>query len=196
LAVDPIPAHIEEANRNITQAGLQARVTASVGLIESLPAEDASVDYIWCRDVLNHVDLPSGLRECTRVLKPAGQMFIYVTLGTERCEPLEAGRLYAALSNLPENMSPDYFERSAREAGFDIIDKQLIDSEWRENAIERGSTDLLEALLRIARMRRNEAELVRRFGREFYEASYGGDLWGIYQMLGKLCPTVYVLRKL
>jgi len=27
------------------------------------------------------------------------------------------------------------------------------------------------------------------------EAALAGDLWGIYQLLGKLCPTVYRLRK-
>ncbi len=195
IAVDPIAAHIEQATQRIAEAGLHECIRASVGTIEALPVEDAAVDYIWCRDVLNHVELAAGLRECTRVLKPGGRMFVYITLATEHCEPLEAARLYAALTIIPENMSAEYLERAARAAGFEIAAREPIDSEWRESTIEGGSADLLEALLRIARMRRREAELVRQFGRTFYEVSYADNLWGIYQMLGKLCPTVYVLKK-
>ena len=40
-------------------------------------------------------------------------------------------------------------------------------------------------------MRRREEELVQRYGRPRYEAAYGSNLWSIYVMLGKLCPTEY-----
>jgi hypothetical protein len=40
-----------------------------------------------------------------------------------------------------------------------------------------------------------EAALVEKYGRDRYEATYASDLWGIYQLLGKLCPTVYLLQK-
>ena len=49
--------------------------------------------------------------------------------------------------------------------------------------------------MRCSRMRRREEELVQRHGRNVYEAAYAGELWGIYQLLGKLCPMVYRLRK-
>ena len=36
-------------------------------------------------------------------------------------------------------------------------------------------------------------ELAERYGRAAVEAERGGLVWGIYQVLGKTCPTIYVL---
>ena len=44
-------------------------------------------------------------------------------------------------------------------------------------------------------MRRSEPTLVAQYGHEQYEATYASCLWGIYQMLGKLQPTIYLLAK-
>jgi SAM-dependent methyltransferase len=196
LALDPVPLHREYMQKAIAEAGLGDRVTAALAAIEALPLPDARVDAIWCRDVLNHVDLARGFAECARVLKPGRFMLIYVTLATHWCEPQEAARLFQALAIVPENMQPDSFESRAREAGFEIVTVDPIDSEWRERAIEDGDQwSELQALLQIARMRRQEKKLVRRFGRKRYEAALAGEMWGIYQLLGKLCPTVYLLRK-
>ena len=196
VAIDPVPLHREYMRKAIEAADLEGRVTAVQAAIEALPFAQASVDAIWCRDVLNHVDLPRGFAECARVLKPGGSMLIYVTLATDRCEPREAARLWEALAIVPENMDRDYFERCAQSAGFEIAAVDAIDSEWREHAIESGDQwSELKALLQIARMRRREEELVAQHGRNVYEAAYAGELWGIYQLLGKLCPMVYRLRK-
>ena len=46
--------------------------------------------------------------------------------------------------------------------------------------------DPAESLLQIARLRRSGFEGPQA------QAAYGGLVWGIYQLLGKLCPTVYV----
>jgi ubiquinone/menaquinone biosynthesis C-methylase UbiE len=196
VALDPVSLHREYMKKAIAEADLGDRVTATQGAIEALPFKDASMDAIWCRDVLNHVDLPRGFAECVRVLKPGGSMLIYVTLATDRCEPREAARLWEALAIIPANMERGYFERCARSAGFEIAMVDRIDSEWREHAIESGDQwGELKALLQIARMRRREQELVERHGRNAYEAAYAGELWGIYQLLGKLCPMVYRLQK-
>ena len=196
VAIDPVALHRQQMSRTIAEAGLESQVTAVQAAIEALPFADASVDAIWCRDVLNHVDLPHGFAESARVLKPGRFMLIYVTLATDQCEPREAARLFAALAIVPRNMRPKYFEGCACSAGFaiDLID--WIDSEWREHAIESGDRwEELKALLQIARMRRQEDKLALRYGRKQYEAAYAGELWGIYQLLGKLCPTIYRLRK-
>lgn len=195
VAVDVVPLHVERARRLVADAGMDDRVAVVLAGIESLPLDDASIDHVWSRDMLNHVDLPAGLAECYRVLRPGGIMFIYQTFATERLERKEAARLFASMAIVAENMEPRYFEATARAVGFDIVDQDPIDSEWRERWLEEGKADVVEDLLRVARMRRREAQLVARFGRARYEAAYGGRLWGIYQLLGKLCPTVYGLRK-
>jgi sarcosine/dimethylglycine N-methyltransferase len=96
---------------------------------------------------------------------------------------------------VPENMSRSHFETTARSAGFEIASVDEIDSEWREHWLETGNHKTVDHLLRAARLRRREAEVVERYGRASYEAALGGSIWGVYQLLGKLCPTVYVLAR-
>jgi ubiquinone/menaquinone biosynthesis C-methylase UbiE len=195
LGIDPAPIHIERARQKIAEAGLTDRVRAELAGIEALPAAKAALDLIWCRDVLNHVDLQRGLAECARVLKPGGRMLVYQTFATAGLEQREAARIYAGMAIVAQNMSEDYFQATAQSAGLSITDRDVVSSEWRERWAEEGSTALLEDLLAVARMRRSEPGLVERYGRERYEATYTGSLWGIYQMLGKLQPTIYLLAK-
>ena len=195
LGIDPAPVHIERAHTKIAEAGLADRVRAELAGIEALPAAAASLDLIWCRDVLNHVDLQRGLAECARVLKPGGQMLVYQTFATAALEEREAARIYAAMAIVPQNMAEDFFQATAQAAGLSITTRDLVSSEWRERWADEGSTALLDDLLSVARMRRSEARLVADYGRARYEATYASSLWGIYQMLGKLQPTVYLLAK-
>src|SRR2546423_5944339 len=195
IAVDPVALHIEKAKKLVSNVGLEHHVEVKAGCIEALPLDDASVDYIWCRDMLLHVDLPESFTECFRVLRTEGTMLIYQVFATEMCEPLEAERLFKALSFVPESTMEENFETAAQKAGFKIISKEQLDSEWREAEIEVGDKSLLDHLLYIARMRRARDEMIRQYGEVRYEVNYAGWLLGIYQMLGKLCPTVYILRK-
>lgn len=195
VAIDPIPLHIANAKASVHSAGQDDRVTVLEASIEDLPLPSSSLPYIWCRDVLNHVPLSEGLAECFRVLEPGGVMLVYQTFKTPLCEPNEAQRLWEAMSIVPSNMEPSYFEKTASQSGFVIREVDKVDSEWRENWLEGGDTSLMEDLLKVARMRRTEDPLVEAYGRTRYEAEYTGCLWGIYQMLGKLCPTIYVLKK-
>jgi ubiquinone/menaquinone biosynthesis C-methylase UbiE len=195
IAADLIPPHLEKARERVADEGVEDRVSVVEAAIESLPLEDGSVDYVWCRDMLNHVRLPEALSECFRVLRPRGRMLVYQTFATDLCEPGEARRLWSATAIVPENMSRQYFEQTADKAGFEIAAVDEIDSEWRESWLEAGDRHTVDLLLRAARLRRREAELVARYGRDRYEAALGGAVWGVYQLLGKLCPTVYVLEK-
>jgi len=70
-----------------------------------------------------------------------------------------------------------------------------VDGEWRERTIEDGEWDAGDALLRFSRLRRREPELVARHGRAAVDAYVAGGLWGVYQLLGKLRPTVYVWER-
>jgi ubiquinone/menaquinone biosynthesis C-methylase UbiE len=193
--IDPVPHNIELARELIRNWDMEERVSAEPGRIESLDYEDDSVDQIWCRDVLNHVDLESGLSECARVLKPGGHMLVYQTFGGQHLEANEAKRTFAALSIVPENMLPAYFESIVENAGFTIEVKDVIASEWRECWIENGDMSVATELLEIARLLRAEEEVAGRIGRGRYEAELAVRLWGVYQLLGKLVPTAYLLRR-
>jgi SAM-dependent methyltransferase len=195
IAADPVPLHIKLAHAHVVEAGLASQIRVVQSGIEALPLDDRSVDYVWCRDVLNHVDLAAGLAECTRVLRPGGQMLIYQTFATDLIEPQEAAQIYRGLAIVSDNMAEAFFIATAEAVGLNVVTRDVIGSEWRERWAEEGQSNLLNDLLWIARMRRREAELVARFGRAHYEAQYAGCLWGIYQMLGKLQPTIYVACK-
>jgi SAM-dependent methyltransferase len=166
-----------------------------LGQPEALPVGDGDVDYIWCRDILTRVDLPRAVQECHRALRPGGKMLVYQSFSTELLEPQEARRLYDAMGLIGEYMSTESFERAIRRAKFKIIETEPVGSEWRELWLEGGDRDLVDDLLRVARMRRTQDPLIARYGKGRYESVYCAALWGIYQMLGKLCPTVYLLEK-
>jgi ubiquinone/menaquinone biosynthesis C-methylase UbiE len=194
VAVDLVPHNVEKARERIGEEELGDRIRIFQASIESLPLADGAVDHVWCRDMLNHVRLREALAECARVLRPGGRMLVYQTFATELLEPREADRLFSAVAIVPENMSTAYFEEQSREAGFAILSVDEIDSEWREHWLETGNRKTVDDLLRAARLRRREAEVVARYGRASYEAALWGSIWGVYQLLGKLCPTVYVLE--
>jgi SAM-dependent methyltransferase len=145
--------------------------------------------------VLSHVELEPAFRELARVVRPGGRVLVYQTFATAALEPEERARLFAATACAAESMEPRAFEDAAEAAGFDVLSVDPIDSEWRESMIEAGSWSPADDLLEIARLRRREAELVERHGAAACEAARGGALWGIYQLLGKLCPTVYTLER-
>jgi sarcosine/dimethylglycine N-methyltransferase len=195
IAVDPVPLHVERARQRVATAGLEKRVTVVEGSLESLPLEDASIDLGWCRDVLNHVTLDRALRELARVLRPGGSVLVYQTFADPSCEPEEARRLFAATASVPENMSPDLFEETSREAGLVVAGVERLHGEWRERMLEDGEWDVAADLLALSRLHRREQEAVERYGRARVEAWRGDLLWGIYQLIGKTCPTIYVLRR-
>lgn len=197
VGVDPIPIHLEWAARRIHEAALEDRIALRLGRMEAIPAEDASFDYIWSRDMLNHVDLPTGFAECMRVLRPGGVLFVYVALEGRAMEPAEAQRIYQAQAIVPQNMSRAYVEAMAQQSGLRLRDRQEIGSEWWESDLESAASreSLGNSCLLLSRLLRDEAEFVERFGREHYEAMYTGELWGLYIVLGKLCPLIYVLEK-
>jgi SAM-dependent methyltransferase len=195
VALDPVPLHVELSRRAVAAAGLEEEITVLEAGMEAIPLADAVADWIWCRDVIVHVDLARGLAECARVLRPGGRMLVYVTLATELLEEREAERLFASVAIVPESVERTAVENRAAAAGFTLLSTTELGGEWRERMVEEGSWDAGGDLLRLSRLRRREAELVDRHGPSRVAAYTGGKLWGIYQLLGKLCPTVYVWER-
>jgi sarcosine/dimethylglycine N-methyltransferase len=195
IALDPIPLHCDRARQAIAEAGLSGRIDVVEGVIEALPLADASVEWIWCRDVLVHLDVRRGLAECARVLRPGGTMVAYVTLATERLEPKEAAEVVRLAAIVPESFTAAGIEAAAAGSGFVTRRVERLGSEWRERWIEDGDLDTAGGLLAIARLDRRRTELVERFGLEAVDVARNGFLWGVYQMLGKLSPTVYVWER-
>ena len=84
---------------------------------------------------------------------------------------------------------------TAQSVGLAITEKDVVASEWREFWEENGCRKTANQLLRIARMRRNREALISFLDETHYNVEIADCLWGVYQMIGKLCPTAYVLKK-
>ena len=61
--------------------------------------------------------------------------------------------------------------------------------------LEDGGWNVASDLLGLSRLRRRERELRGRYGDTAADAYAGGVTWGIYQLLDKLCPTVYLWER-
>ena len=186
IALDPVAHHVEVARRAVAEAGVDVEVIQ--GGIEAMPIDDGVADWIWCRDVLVHVDLARGFAECARILRPGRQMLAYVTCATDLLEPREAACLFAAVAIVPESTQAEAIERHAANAGLTLVSKTELGGEWRERMLEDGTWSANDALLQLSRLRRSGASTD-----DPRVAAYVADkTWGIYQLLGKTCPTVYV----
>lgn len=191
IALDPLPLHCELARQAVAEAGADVEVVE--GTAEELPFADASVDWIWCRDVFSHVDAGRAVTEFARVLAPGGAAVVYVTVPTERLEPREAAELADAVAL---TLHPgEEIERAAEAAGLAELRVERLGSEWRERMLEDGEWDAAADLLRLARLLRGRDELAAEHGAAAVEAAWGGLVWGVYQVLGKLAPTVYVWER-
>jgi ubiquinone/menaquinone biosynthesis C-methylase UbiE len=195
VGLDVAQFHIEQGRARAVQEGMSDRVSFVQGGIEALPFEDERFDFLWSRDMLMHVPaLPQALLECMRVLKPAGAMLVYTTVATERMEPKEAAWLYASFGLVPESMNEQAVEAAFQAAGLQMRSKEPLGSELMEWVEEREGRASRE-LMRLARMLRKPEYYQELLGSGRYEVALANYHWATYILLGKLSPTLYVLRK-
>jgi ubiquinone/menaquinone biosynthesis C-methylase UbiE len=195
VGVDPVEVHIERAHAAVEAAELEDRIQVFVGVMQELPFPDGHFDFVWCRDVVTQVDgLEAALRETARVLSPYGNMLVYATLRTDRMSPQEAELFSRHLGNVPASLMERNVEDAFTRAGLTIEEKDVVGTEWREYAEERTKPASL-ALLRLSRLRRQRDALVARFGQDICDSVEANLHWETFQFLGKLLPTVYVLRR-
>jgi SAM-dependent methyltransferase len=200
FGVEPVQANVDRAA--LLRAGIQEKepdvaslIHVALGRIEALPFADSTFSLVWARDMLIHVgDLAAGLKECRRVLAPDGHALVYQMFATPWLEPEEARRLWPPLAAVPRNADPEYFEDCVHQAGFTVLSRQEIRSEWREFREESGERTTSRQLLQAARLIRGRDRLMPQLGRPAYESELADHLWGIYQMIGKLSARVYVLE--
>ncbi len=121
-------------------------------------------------------------------------MLVFTVLATDRLEPKEALLINQSLTNVPENLDQESVERAFSRAGLVVEVTDVLGTEWREYAEER-TQPVSRDLLRLARLRRQRDKIIERAGEEIYRHLESTCSWGVYQFLGKLAPTIYVLRK-
>jgi len=154
IGVDMTPDMLALARKNAAKffqtTGL-ANVEFREGLIENLPAEDASVDVIISNCVINlSPDKPQVFREVFRVLKPGGRMIVS-DIVLNRPLPESARNdadLYAAC--IAGALLRNEYLRAIRDAGFKTIqvlsDRTYQSSQACDDPITSGVSEALEGV--------------------------------------------------
>lgn len=199
--IEPVRRHLDNAARALdalaaAEPEVAARIRIDEGVAQRLGEPDGSIDLIWCRDVLEHVeDLETVFCEFRRVLRPSGTAVIYQMTATDWLTPAEAARLWPPAGIYAASVDPRHFEAAITAAGLLIRQRIQLHGEWRERAEEDGAGLSARQLLWASRLLRNRPAYENRFGTNAYEAMLTDSLWGIYQMIGKLNPRIYVLSR-
>ena len=102
---------------------------------------------------------------------------------------MAAGGIHAS------SVDPQHFEAAIAASGLAIAQRIELHGEWREYAEEDGTGLTSRQLLHVSRLLRNRPVFEERFGTDAYEAMLTGNLWGVYQMIGKLNPRIFVLTR-
>ncbi|MDP9180777.1 MAG: class I SAM-dependent methyltransferase [Chloroflexota bacterium] len=184
--IDLVPRQIELADEELGRAAerkpeLSGLVRFRPGSAEEIPLPDASVDLIWCREMLMLVDVDKAFAECRRVLRSGGWMLIYQVFSADRIEPRGAG------------WHAEHVESAFTAAGFQIDERIELTSEGGERAQEETG-EPGRRLLHAARLLRDPQRYIAKFGRSAYDIMLGDCLWHVYRMIGKLSARVYLLK--
>ena len=195
VGIDPLSRFVERAQEAVAEAGLDARIQIVQGVMQDIPWPDGSFDLVWCRDVIEVVEaLEAAIAEVARVLQPGGHSVVFTVFATDRLEPKEAALLAQNLAVVPANLVEGKVEAAFSRAGLAVARKEPIGTEWREYAEER-TRPVSRDLLRLARLRRQRDRIIQDAGQEIYGHIESNLHWLVYQFLGKLLPTIYVLRR-
>lgn len=193
VSVDPSHGNHLRGQELVAASEFADRVELRLGSIEQIPADDDSFALIFSRDMLGHVDdLVTGMAECRRVLAPGGSMVVFAVFATADLTADETRRLCADAATVPERLSVEDFETTARMAGFAIDQVEILGSEYVEASQEAGGVP--NYLLQVSRLRRAKRQLVDELGEVAYRVMYANALWSIYRLIGKLESRIYVLR--
>ncbi len=196
VGVDPVEIHVARAHAAVATAELGARIEVVQGVLEALPYPDGHFDFVWCRDVVEQVDLlVPALKGAARVLKQDGRMVVYTVFVTDLLAPQEFEMLERHMGNV-SSISSSATSR-----------KRLKALNWRSSARTRSGPSTRNTP-------RNERNLARRRccgsracadseSRSQRVTARTEDIYNhveanlhseVFQFLGKLQPTVYVLR--
>jgi ubiquinone/menaquinone biosynthesis C-methylase UbiE len=194
LGVDLVAAWLAGGRAEAAAAGLDATVALVQGDLEALPVADGVVDLVWCRDVLSCVeDAGRMLRESARVLRPGGGMVLYAVFATDRLGPGDRALVVEGLHNSPASMHQPTVEAAIQAAGFQVVRREPIASEWSEHQLEQDPGYLTQDLLEVARLTRTRALAEATLGPVWYRRALAFASWRLQIVQGGLLPVLYAL---
>jgi ubiquinone/menaquinone biosynthesis C-methylase UbiE len=163
--------------------------------VAALPIATGSVDFVWCREVLSLVADPSAcMREYRRVLRAGGAVVSWEAFPTAALSDDERAWFFEALD------SPTWwakgrsaFDDAINESGFAVEFETAVAPESTEWLALHEPQDLLDAVVRVAKMRRQREQYEAVLGR-WYTRMLAWSVWPLYLLLGKLQTYAVILR--
>ncbi len=197
LGIDPVQRHLDlarEARRDLAP-DIATRVAFERGVATGVPARDGSVDLVWCRDVMVHVEDPAAAyAEFARVLRPGGHVVAYQVVATDLLGLEEGEELFDVMGVVPSSADPAVVDDAIDRSGLEVVDTLDLAGEWGEWSEEHEGAGS-RALLHLARLLREPGRYRAEFGDAAYEVMLGDCRWHVYRMAGKLAGRVDVLRR-
>jgi SAM-dependent methyltransferase len=195
LAIDPVERNLAFGRASIAEAGdeLAQQISFRSGRAEAVPVKDASIDLIWCNEVLMHTDLTQALAEFARVLRPGRFALVHQVFTGPHMGDREADAFWSDAA-AASSMRPRDLEDAVGASGMVVVRQVEYGSEWGEFA-EEVSGGGTRRLLHAARLFRSPQRYVDRFGETAYRIMLGDSLWHVYRMIGKLTGYAYVVQK-
>jgi SAM-dependent methyltransferase len=196
VGVDLVLAGVPERGADEATDAAYGQISLVQADIEALPLADGAVDLVWCRDTLSCLpDCARALAECARVLRPGGGMVLYAVFAGDRLEPGDRALLVEGLENSSASMHQPTVEAAIAAAGFDVVRRERIGSEWSEHRLEQDPAYLTQDLLELARLTRDRRHQEEALGPVWYRRTLAFDLWRLQIVLGRLVPVLYALVK-
>jgi SAM-dependent methyltransferase len=196
VGVDLVLAGVPERGADEATDAAYGQISLVQADIEALPLADGAVDLVWCRDTLSCLpDCAVALAECARVLRTGGGMVLYAVFTGDRMEPGDRALLVEGLENSAASMHQPTVEAAIAAAGFEVVRRERIGSEWSEHRLEQDPAYLTQDLLELARLIRDRGRLEDALGPVWYRRTLAFDLWRLQIVLGRLVPVLYALVK-
>ena len=167
LGIDPVQRHLDLARavRRDLVPDIASRVSFERGSATRIPAPDSSVDLVWCRDVIVHVE-----------------------------DPEEADQLFDVMGVVPSSADPRVLDDAIAASGLEVVETIDLSSEWGEWAQEQDG-QAARSLLHLARLLRDPERYRGEFGDAAYDVMVGDCRWHVFRMMGKLAGRIDVLRR-
>ena len=197
LGIDPVQRHLDlaRATRRDLVPDIASRLAFERGTATHVPVADASLDLVWCRDVMVHVEHPDeAYAEFARVLRRGGHVVAYQAVATDLLAREEADRLFEVMGVVPSSTDGRVLDDAIAASGLEVVDTLDLSSEWGEWSQEQEGAGG-RALLHLARLLREPERYRAEFGDAAYDVMLGDCRWQVQLMAGGLRGRVDVLRR-
>ena len=99
---------------------------------------DATLDLVWCRDVMVHVERPDdAFAEFARVLRPGGHVVAFQAVATDLLGDEEADWLFDVMGVVPASADPRVVDDAITRSGLHLVDTIDLSTEWGDGRRSR-----------------------------------------------------------